>query len=482
MDASKQAAEPPGCLRMVLTTLALAAGALIGMEVWVGRYDWGVDDVWYRMTEANGVVTFGCQDFAPIQFTSTPAPGVTRILVLGGSSTFGFPERPTGNKEITRISYGFVGVMQASLDASWPDRFELVNLGVNGGASGDTLKIARRAMGWGAGGLIVYDGHNEFMGVPADFSPALWQFALYRRLAVLAPRTVESSGFLSSASYGGPGNAAAVVEQFRRNLQAVVDLGTAAGIPVVLATQAANLAGFDPSWSTTGELSALRGLSDDELETRFLAFPESADLAFETGHSRAARGREVGVAFQTALDNDGMPFRASSTINTVIRVVASDNGATLADCAAAVGVDGAVGLESFYDWVHPTPTGGARMAAALLDGMQRAGLTPGVATLTAPRSLTTEEFGQLETREAVAWLQWAMVRHHDPAYRLTQARGHAARARTLFPANPLATAVYELTEDLASGDTPRFPADPQLRTRVAAIHPRLRELSVSSPR
>ena len=367
----------PGCLKLSLTTLVLLIAAAFGIETWVDRWSWPVDTAWYRITESGNTVKFGCQNFAETQFSGSASPSTTRILVIGGSTTFGFPERPTSPEPIRHARHGFVGSMQAALDASWPGRFELINLGVNGGASEDTLRIFRRAMRWGAHGAIVYDGHNEFMGVPRQFSPWWWQFATYRRFAVLAPRVVESPGWVGAPAYGTPQQAAAVVARFRENLSEIVATAQSAGMPIVVATQASNLSGFQPNWSTSGPADLAAGRSPHQSEAQWASHPESADLAFAVGTARILGGGNADEAFRAARDHDAMPFRATTMINTVIRDVAAQDRVTLVDADALFSAAGTPGLASFYDWVHPKPDAAAFLADAMLEGMARAGMLPG---------------------------------------------------------------------------------------------------------
>jgi hypothetical protein len=172
-----------------------------------------------------------------------------------------------------------------------------------------------------------------------------------------------------------------------------------------------------------------------------------------------------------------MPFRASTAINEAIREVAEEGGAVFVDVEAAMSTavpGGVPGAESFHDWVHPTPVGAARIASALLDGMARAGLIASPLAAV-PQELEGSEAAEQATREAVAWLQWAMVRHHDPLFRLGRAHAWAEQAMGEDPQDALARAIDGLTDDLIAGKPVTMPTDLALRAKVEAIHPRLRE-------
>lgn len=424
-------------LKQALLTVVICALGLVGLELYVDRIDWGVSDSWYRLQEDKGQVLFGCQNYTPVVFTPQPAEGVTRILALGGSTTFGFPEHPRGEQPEAH-SYGFVGVVEASLQAAWPDRYEVINLGINGGGSTDSLRLMRKAVDWGADVLVLYDGHNEFMGVPASFPASLWRFALFRRFAVLGPRVQSAPGAVGPAAYGGAAQREAIVALFERNTRAILELAVDAGMKVVVSTQAANLAGFDPNWD-------IEGL-------------DSADEAF-------ARG-----AWRLAADLDALPFRAPSELNTVLRELAQDLGVVLVDAEAALGPE--PGNEDFYDWVHPRPDAALTLGTATLQGLVEAEVLPSMPQAV-PAPLTQDQAAEAELRTARAWLTWSCVRAHDPAWRLAQAE-RSAQAVLALREDPEAEAILLVAQALDGGPTPEL--TPELRERLSSLHRCIGEL------
>ncbi len=470
--------HPPGCLAQLLLTLLVGAIAVVGLELYADRVRWGVSPDWYRVDEHAGQVRFACQSFAPVQFPAVAGPDITRIALLGGSSSFGYPERPTGRAPLTRARHGFAGVIQATLDAAAPDTYELVNLGVNGGTSEDSLRLLRRALDWDLDGLVIYDGHNEYMSAPSRFHPGLWRWALYRAAAVLAPRATSSPGWVGPPGYGGPEHARAVLDQLETNLSRMVALAQRDGLPVVLATQAGNLAGFDPSWSTAGDPALLARPDPALAEARWAASPTSADLAWQVGQARLDRGADAGVPLRAAADHDGLPFRATSAVNDVIRRVAGEHQAVLVDAEHAIrGDDPVLGPDHFHDWVHPTPGASVRLATSLLGGLASAGLVaPGHTGPVVALPLSAPEEREARLRVARGWLQWACVRSHDPTHRLEQAR-HQARAVLIHePGNPDALGVLAVADAVAGVDGAPLPTDPEVRARLAGLHPTLAAL------
>lgn len=477
-DAQQKPPEGPGCFAMLALFLGLGAVALAGIEYWQARWAWPVDPSWYRVEEADGKVTFGCQNYAPVRFDADPADGVTRIVLLGGSAAFGFPDRPVGETPIAHAAHGIGGAMQASLDSAWPGRFEVVNLGVNGGTSEDTLRLARRAMVWHPNALVVYDGNNEFMDVPRHMSPTLWRFALYRRATVMAERADAAPGWVGPPAWSTAEAAGAVHARLERDLVAVADLARDGGVPVVFATQAANLADFDPSWSTAGDEATLRSLatrSDPEVEALWAATPDSADLAWAVGQRRLAVGHDARAALQAAVDHDGVAFRPTTAVNDTIRAAARESGAALAEAEGALG-DAPPGGDAFYDWVHPRPEAATAIASIILGHLQATKVIPGAAEAVEAPPLPEAEAAARDVRVAVSWLQWSCLRAHDPGFRLTHAESLAQDALAVEPSNPMALGILAVTPLLRDpAATLANPLPDAVRTKLSGVHRCVRE-------
>lgn len=457
-------------LALMAVLLPVTLGAI---EVWERRWAWPVDPAWYGVDESDDTVRVHCQSFAPVRFTPQPAAGVTRILAVGGSTTFGFPDHPAGPDDVAGPGSGFIGAMQGALDARWPGAYELVNLGVNGGNSVDSLRMLRRASHWGARALVIYDGHNEFVTMPAHYSAGMWQFALYRHAMLLASGVRDSPGWVGPAASPSPVHTEAVLDLFRANLHAMMD---EAGVPIVIATQASNLSGIDPSWSTSGDARAVASLSGAALQKQWDETPQSADLAWAVGQRLLAAGPVLSAAdadaatdaLRAAADNDGLTLRATSAVNGVIREVADAHHATLVDAEAAVQAGGAApGTDLFYDWVHPRPEAARRLGLAMLEGLVMAGVLPEVPEVPLPAADSLAE-----VRAARSWLQWACVRGHDPTWRLGLARSHARAALALSPDDADAHAVLAIADAL-EGRPGALPSDPLVVERAAALHPRI---------
>ena len=467
----------PGYASSILLFVALTTVFLVGLELWLGRWAWPVDPAWYRITYEGEQVLFGCQDFRPVAFSASPARA--RIIVLGGSSAFGFPDRPVGDAPLTSASHGVAGALQTALDRGWPGAFEVVNLGVNGGTSEDTLRLARRALGWGPTALVVIDGSNEFMDVPAATIAPLWRFALFRRFTVLQGRADAAPGWVGTPAWGAPSVREAVHERFRRNLDTLALIAGDVGVKVVLTTQAVNLSDFDPSWSVAGDPAVLAGLddrSDVDLEALWAANPESAEIAWVVGRRRIRDGGDAVAALHAAVDGDAMPFRSTAGIQRVVREVAASHGATVVEGQAAVAAGGVHAPADFYDWVHPTPIAAERLGEALIRGLQETRVVPTTRTgapedgpaAAAPGS---EEQAATALRVAVTWLRWACVRQHDPAFRAQKAQEWASRAAAIHGAHQgWALALGAAARAVERGEPAAAAALGRHRDRLLAIH------------
>lgn len=91
------------------------------------------------------------------EFTRKKQPGVYRIFMVGASTTRGFPYTDR------RISYS--GLLQGILNDVLPGkRVEVVNAGYDALSSFGILDLASQLMDYEPDLLVVYSGHNEFIG------------------------------------------------------------------------------------------------------------------------------------------------------------------------------------------------------------------------------------------------------------------------------------------------------------------------------
>ena len=326
-------------------------------------------------------------------------PGTTRVLVLGASSVEGFPL--PRNLTATRF-------LEQWLQELLPNRpVEVLNLGITAVASFPVRVVGERAIEELEPDLvIVYAGHNELYGaggvasrqflgrrvevmelVYAMRRSGLFQVAQSvvrpppRDAAEHREHLIEVMGAAPKVEPGGALYAAAR-RSLNVNLALLIEATQSRGVPIVLATVAANERGLAPiaSWDATDPPAPDDDLATevDQLEDFLEEHPDHATARHRLGRALEGLGRieEATEAYRQARDDDAMPWRAPRATNTMIRKLALEHGVPLADCelsfAAAVTVG--PGWDLFYDHVHPSLRGQALLASTLLEATARAGL------------------------------------------------------------------------------------------------------------
>ncbi len=332
-------------------------------------------------------------------FTARKAPETVRIFTLGASTLVGFPN-PVGT--------GFPDFLERILNDLYPDRrFEVINGGITALSSICLIDFAEEVVGYDADLLILYTGHNEFVGPFGPTTPfvkvggrralirgfmALQKARLFWLLDELAyrvsrwlrPETGEGFGLHLVREEIGPRDPAydAVVENYAVNLEELADRAAAAGVPVLAGTLVSNLRDFFPLVSDCGPTAGMTadtwGLTDTEAVLR--DHPECAAAYFVRGqiHERHGRYREARQAFIMARDLDRLPFRAPSVLNRQIHDLGRRPGVTVSrlDSAfAAAAEHGIPGNDLFTEYLHPTVAGHFLMAKTLVDDLVAGGLT-----------------------------------------------------------------------------------------------------------
>ena len=334
-----------------------------------------------------------------------------RLFALGGSTLVGFPNAP--GLDFPR----FLEVMLA--DAFPRRRFEVVNCGITAVNSHCVLDFAREVLDYDPDLLVVYMGHNEFVGPYGPTTPfvraggsrwlirghmQLERSRLYHgakellfRLSSLVGREPPRFGLhlvteqidATRESYGR------TVDNYRANLEALAKAAADRGVPVMLGTLVSNLRGFYPLRSDCGgddggprlaeEAAALLRQGRKE-ELGVLAreslkrSPECAAAHFELARLQEMEGRnrEALVSYGRARDLDRVPFRAPAVFNEILRETARRRGnVILADVEAAfagASPGGIVGGELMTDYLHPTIFGHYLMARTLIEAAAARGV------------------------------------------------------------------------------------------------------------
>jgi tetratricopeptide (TPR) repeat protein len=361
--------------------------------------------------------TFGLRFFppqlarslGPIRMPVTKAADTYRIFILGESAAMGDPEP----------AYGAGRYLEALLSDRYPQtHFEIINLGITAINSHVILPIARDCARCRGDLWIIYMGNNEMVGpfgaatVFGEKTPPLplirFNLALQRtrlgQLLVNLVRKLEGAR-AAGPSWGGMemfvGNQLpaddprreVVYRHFSRNLHDIVKTGLSSGAKVLLSTVAVNLKDCAPFASLVNsnlppadrarfnqlfaEGVQAQNLGDfagaaQQFELAAKLDAQVAELQFRWGQSllwltNVALAREH---LQLACDDDALPFRADTRINSLIaatgRQLANDK-LVLFDAAGALATNTPAELcgdETFFEHVHFNFDGNYRLGCA----------------------------------------------------------------------------------------------------------------------
>lgn len=343
------------------------------------------------------------------QSLAQPKPeGSLRVVVLGGSAAagLGFSPNAAFTRHLGRI-----------LERSQPRPVEAVNLGIVALSSSQV----RILVDWATAALdpdllIVYSGNNEFLETHARkyaevhatlatrLRDRLADTHVYRLLARLLHRepTTPSASELTSDALRvtqreivrdvqlEPDEVEAVLDVYEANLESMVETSEARGVPILLVTVASN-------WEWRGREDLPEGWIDElapegagraRLEAALEAVAERLDASgrderhewlFRRAKLDEALGRFDAARrdYREAMNRDPHLRRALDTANRRLLAVAQRRDAAALDLVAALAADsphGIVGFDAFYDYVHFTPAGAVRAAAAIARALDEQGM------------------------------------------------------------------------------------------------------------
>ena len=352
----------------------------------------------------------------PIMMEATKPPDVYRIFVLGESAARGEPEPP----------YSAARYLEVLLRERFPgQKFEVVNVAITAINSLVILPIARDLARQNGDLWIIYMGNNEMVGpfgaatvfgaqappLPlVRLSLAIQQTRVGQLLMALARKTrgkaatAESWGgmkmFMRNKVRPDSPSKAVVYQSFARNLQDIIQAGLGSGAKIILNTVAVNLKDCPPfaSLSNTNLSAADRAACDQaytdgcrageqgklveagQLFGRAAQLdPLASEVQFRWGECLLAQTNSTAARehLQLACDYDALPFRADSTINSVIRAEGkhwAGRGVDLFDAASVLAANspsGISGQEFFYEHVHLTFDGNYHLGQAWAEQVRR---------------------------------------------------------------------------------------------------------------
>jgi lysophospholipase L1-like esterase len=359
---------------------------------------------------------FPREDMPPVPpvdvFSAVKPPHTFRIFVLGESSAAGFPYPHNGT---------FSRVLRDALHDVLPeDGVEVVNLGIAATNSYTMLDVSDDVIAQRPDAVLIYAGHNEYYGalgvgssIHVGSSPVLvhaYLAAERSRTFVLLQRAVTAAmGATNSTSRGNPATASLMewvardqeirldspefndgIDQFRRNVGALLQRMRSAHIPVFIASISSNVRD-QPPFASPANAPARASFA-------------AAITALARGDSVAAR-----ALFERARDLDVIRFRAPTTLNETIHRLSDSLGAVyvpVAERFAALSPAGAPGHELFLEHVHPNQHGYAVIASTFFDAIRARGL---LGPRARPERLAS--WGQYEARMEISAFDRRIVDH-----------------------------------------------------------------------
>ncbi len=300
-------------------------------------------------------------------FPARKAQGTFRVFVQGESSAAGFPYG---------LGAALAGVLDQRLERLFPEReIEVISTAMAAVNSYALVDFADEIIAQQPDAVLVYVGHNEFLGILGVGSSMRLAATPGLTRAFLAARDLRLFQLMSRAySRWRPGTGPAApsagdslmarvagersitfnsetyrrgVQQFEDNLARLLAKYRAAGVPVFVGTLVSNERDQAP-------LAVLAGAEGDAAGAAKTAYNAAQDAEAAGQHAAAREG------YAWARDLDPLRFRAPATFNDVVRRVAEAQGATVVDVQAAfagASEHGLVGEHLLLEHVHPNLDG-----------------------------------------------------------------------------------------------------------------------------
>ncbi|HCP46772.1 MAG TPA: hypothetical protein DIU15_12060 [Deltaproteobacteria bacterium] len=208
------------------------------------------DDLFEQDGDSFKTTDYGNDSLVQTRFAADKGRGF-RMFVLGGSFAMGSPYAEVDGVEVTTLAEpneqgGMPSWLQLHLAKRAPtSAVEVINAAAGGQNSGRVMDVAFEALQLDPDVLLVATGNNEGALAPSRMREQLHRLGGFRLLQkLIRPTNPEDRSWFTAQDP----DTAAVRDQFRNNLLAIVKAAAKQSVPVLLATLPVNLQyiGYEP--------------------------------------------------------------------------------------------------------------------------------------------------------------------------------------------------------------------------------------------
>lgn len=315
------------------------------------------------------------------RFDHPKAPGTVRVFVVGGSIANVFMRGDW------RFGEGVETRLDTVLKRAFPDRrFEAANCGMAAYDSYRVRLVFEEVLRHRPDLIVVLSGNNESLGDggAGSLTRRLNSYSFFRSLRSRLARALARFRTTPPSEASTAAERRRRLEHYERNLRAMARLAKRAGVRTILCTLPVNFRDMPPAtglpmWNRAFK-EAVESLWRSELEAAGAGFgdyvrtrPEDPVGHYYLGRVLDAKGDPAGArrSYLKAVDLDRL-VRASPSVNAVVRRVAKEEEAGLADIEKAfmdAAPDGLLGSLMFEDGVHWYPELNGLAARAVLDAV-----------------------------------------------------------------------------------------------------------------
>ena len=407
--------------RLLLILVSMTPFILLEAGLWIFGFQGIVDDPYRGFVRHNRIFLRDGDRMRPDpdrkdlvlyarSFATRKAPGTFRIFCVGDSTTWAWAGR--------EVVDGYPERLQRMLQQGHPDRsFEIVNSGVVRFASFRLIGVMREILQYEPDMVTLLTGASEFLEARSyrewekrEHREPSW-IRHWKTLSLMRDLIADSSGVSREGEELAERDAflradfvddrfivrdaeeiRATLEHSAHNVQKMVDMCRAVGVPIILMTSPSNLR-FPPYMTISNETTTdpilrrtgilIEAGKEHEaiglLTPAIARDPGAAGLYFRLGAALSATGDfdRAAEAYMRAKDRDGFPHRALSRFNQDVRRISEGTEAHLVDLVKAFSgavPDAIPDFRLFADNCHPLPDAHGLMAGELLQAIERLGV------------------------------------------------------------------------------------------------------------